>query len=91
VQTLEAAHIMSYNGPKTNHPANGLLLRADLHVLFDLGLIAVDPSTHTVVLAPALRSTIYAEFEMKKLKLPFEPTLRPNSAALKKHRADSGL
>src|SRR6202035_655927 len=32
-QTLEAAHIIPYNGPKTNHPANGILLRADLHVL----------------------------------------------------------
>jgi hypothetical protein len=90
-QTLEAAHIMPYNGPKTNHPANGLLLRADLHVLFDLGLIAVDPSSLTVVLAPTLRTTTYAEFEGKVLTVPAELTLRPNSAALKKHKDESGL
>jgi HNH endonuclease len=91
VQTLEAAHIMPYNGRDTNHPANGLLLRADLHVLFDLGLIAVDPSTLTVVVADALRTTTYGEFEGKPLTIPFEPTLRPNVEALKKHKATSSL
>lgn len=42
---LEAAHIMPYQGPGTNHPSNGLLLRADLHTLFDLGLLSVDHET----------------------------------------------
>ena len=41
-EALEAAHVVPYRGVATNHPANGLLLRADLHALFDLGLIAVD-------------------------------------------------
>jgi hypothetical protein len=90
-QTLEAAHIIPYCGPATNHPANGLLLRADLHVLFDLGLITVDPSTFAVLLAPGLRKTTYAEYEGKTLMLPLERTLRPSSAALKKHKANSGL
>ena len=35
---LQAAHIFPYMGPETNHPSNGLL-RADIHTLFDLGLI----------------------------------------------------
>jgi hypothetical protein len=38
---LEAAHIHPYRGPDTNHPANGLLLRSDLHTLFDCGLVVV--------------------------------------------------
>jgi predicted restriction endonuclease len=91
IQTLEAAHITPYNGPKTNHPANGLLLRADLHVLFDLGLIAIDPVSFTVLLASALSSTTYAEFAGKKITPPSEPNLRPNIAVLKKHRIESGL
>ena len=33
---LEAAHIWPYRGTNDNHPSNGLLLRADLHTLFDL-------------------------------------------------------
>ncbi|WP_169719739.1 HNH endonuclease, partial [Novosphingobium acidiphilum] len=38
---LEAAHIHPYLGPKTNHVTNGMLLRADIHTLFDLGLLAI--------------------------------------------------
>src|SRR3712207_8092818 len=48
-------------GPETNHPTNGLLLRADLHLLFDQGLIGIDPATMTVLVHPALRSTRYVE------------------------------
>lgn len=39
---LEAAHDIGYKGPKTNRPQNRLLLRSDLHTLFDLRLVAVD-------------------------------------------------
>ena len=35
---LEAAHIDRYFGDHSNHVTNGLLLRADLHTLFDLQL-----------------------------------------------------
>jgi putative restriction endonuclease len=52
---LEAAHIWPYRGGDDNHPQNGLLLRADLHTLFDLDLIAINPETLTVEIAPVLR------------------------------------
>jgi putative restriction endonuclease len=42
---LEAAHISPYRGIKDNHVANGLLLRSDIHTLFDLNLLAVEPKT----------------------------------------------
>jgi HNH endonuclease len=45
LDVVEAAHIKPYQGLSDNHPANGLLLRADLHTLFDLDLIGVDPET----------------------------------------------
>lgn len=48
---LEAAHIRPYRGEHTNITANGLLLRADIHTLFDLGLLAVNPETLTVVIS----------------------------------------
>ncbi len=41
VATLEACHIMPYNGDHTNHIQNGILLRSDIHVLFDLGLLTI--------------------------------------------------
>ena len=32
-----------YKGEETNHVQNGILLRGDIHTLFDCGLIAIDP------------------------------------------------
>ncbi|QFS84080.1 hypothetical protein FIU97_15105 [Roseivivax sp. THAF40] len=40
---LEACHIISHASGGHSEPSNGLLLRRDLHRLFDLGLIAVEP------------------------------------------------
>ncbi len=42
-QTLEAAHIHPYKGEETNKIWNGLLLRADIHNLFDLYLLTIEP------------------------------------------------
>ncbi|GGK23772.1 hypothetical protein GCM10011583_64630 [Streptomyces camponoticapitis] len=44
-QALEAAHLYSYAANSKHHKFGGLLLRRDLHRLFDLGLIAVNPVT----------------------------------------------
>jgi len=70
VEALKAAHIEAYRGPDSNHPQNGLLLRADLHSLFDLGLIAIDSGTMTVQLAPDLRGTVYGELHGRQLRRP---------------------
>ena len=51
-EALEAAHIIPYKGEHTNVVVNGLLLRADLHTLFDLGLIAIDTADLLVLLHP---------------------------------------
>jgi len=69
-EALEAAHILPYSEWENNHPSNGLLLRADLHTLFDLNLIVVDPSSLTVRLAPQIRDSVYAELEGRSLRLP---------------------
>ena len=45
---LEAAHITPYLGPATNATSNGILLRGDLHTLFDLGLVTVDKDSMEV-------------------------------------------
>jgi putative restriction endonuclease len=51
---LEAAHINPYRGENDNHPKNGLLLRADIHTLFDLDLLAIEPNRLQVELHPDL-------------------------------------
>ena len=55
VDIVEAAHIWPYRNLSDNHPENGILLRADLHTLFDLDLMGIDPGTHEVRMSPAAR------------------------------------
>jgi acyl carrier protein len=86
VEALEAAHINPFCGEGTNHPTNGLLLRADIHTLFDLHLIAIDGKTMTVLLSSKLENSSYQDLAGKSLRLPEIKTDHPNKAALKKHR-----
>ncbi|MBH1483273.1 HNH endonuclease [Stenotrophomonas maltophilia] len=67
---LEAAHIRPYSGQSSNMVSNGLLLRADVHTLFDLYLISVDPASLRMCLAPELRRSSYGELEGKALAIP---------------------
>ncbi|MBA7688807.1 hypothetical protein ES703_97296 [subsurface metagenome] len=67
------------------------LLRADIHILFDLGLIAVDTNTMTVLIASGLVGTSYAELASTKLRLPKARTFSPSKEVLDQHRAWSGL
>jgi len=43
-QTLDAAHLYSYADEGRHHNHGGLMIRRDIHRLFDLGLLCVDPS-----------------------------------------------
>ena len=63
---LEAAHI---DPKRTAVRCNGLLLRSDLHLLFDMGLLAIDPAFRVHV-KPALKASEYWELHKKKIRLP---------------------
>lgn len=54
IAALEAAHLYSYATEGRHHDGGGFLLRRDLHRLFDLGLIALDPRTGRLDLADGL-------------------------------------
>lgn len=84
-ESLEAAHIVPYLGADTNHLSNGLLLRADLHTLFDLFLFTIDPQSLVVLLSPDLEKTCYVDLGRKKIRerIPGFPTL--SKGALKYH------
>lgn len=79
---LEAAHIRPYRGEHTNVVSNGLLLRADIHTLLDLGLLAVNPATLTIVLSDCLPGAHYKQFQGAPLNTPDNPGLRPSQAPL---------
>jgi len=81
---LEAAHILPYRGEATNHLSNGLLLRADIHTLFDLNLIGIEPGSLTIVLAESLQGTCYNGIDGKALKLPKSKRSHPSREALER-------
>lgn len=83
---LEAAHIAPYRGAYTNRLDNGLLLRADIHTLFDLSLLTITPD-YTVRVAPELTSSGYGGFDGDTLSFPVVSSLRPHPDMLEKHNA----
>ena len=87
---LEAAHIIPYNGPKSNHPQNGLLLRSDIHILFDLYLMSIDPESMTVILNNELEGSDYwNKFMEKSLNtLPKDIRLMPSTEAITLHHRE---
>jgi hypothetical protein len=88
---LEAAHIIPYRGEHTNDVTNGLLLRADIHSLFDCGKIGVHPDSKKIILSESLTRSKYKYLARKELRLPSDPSLHPNAAALTKHLDQHGL
>jgi hypothetical protein len=80
VAILEAAHIDPYRGQDSHHPENGLLLRADIHTLFDLDLLGVEPNGLCVALHPGITRE-YEEIEGKALDCA---DLKPSSEPLRR-------
>lgn len=78
---LEAAHISPYRGKDDNSPENGLLLRADIHTLFDLDLLSIEPRQLRVQLHPDLQGDKeYGHFE--GISLHCTRDQRPSQKAL---------
>ncbi|MBB6488920.1 HNH endonuclease [Rhizobium lusitanum] len=80
---LEAAHIRPYAIHEDNGAGNGLLLRSDLHTLFDLGFIGVDPCTLRVSFNPACLCTEYAAYD--GIALSINGSSGPDPKALEEH------
>lgn len=81
IYVLEGAHIVPYKGSATNHVSNGILLRTDLHTLFDLGLIGIDRD-YLVFVSPLIDSPHYRVFHGTKIWLPNNAFHRPSPEAL---------
>ncbi|MDO6455607.1 HNH endonuclease [Celeribacter halophilus] len=84
-EVLEAAHITPYLGEDTNTISNGLLLRTDLHTLFDLFLIKINPESLQVEVAPSLASTPYWRYNQQRIHLPAKSSDHPSALALAQH------
>ncbi len=78
---LEAAHIVPFQGVKTNNITNGILLRSDFHILFDLGLIGINKS-YKVIVSSSLSDTEYEKYHELDIFLPTKENERPSCKAL---------
>lgn len=88
---LEAAHVRPYRGAHTNETRNGLLLRADIHNLFDYGIVGVDPEKLTVILNSRAINSKYAPLHGRRLFLPDNPLLSPDPYLLERHLLLHGI
>lgn len=83
---LEAAHIRPYRGDLHNTVGNGLLLRADIHTLFDLRLLTVLPYG-TIRVAPSVTDPLYVDLDERMIRRPTAAEDRPLAVALEEHNA----
>ena len=89
VPVLEAAHITPYLGPRSNHLQNGLILRSDLHRLYDTGYVTVTPDLRFAVSA-RLREEFengkaYYAMDGQRLAVPTDSREQPSQSALLWH------
>jgi putative restriction endonuclease len=86
---LEAAHIKPVARGGSHNPTNGLLLRSDIHKLFDLGYVTVQPNGDFRV-SSRLRDEwsngkIYYALENTSLRKPRDEDYMPAKEALEWH------
>ncbi|WDV44091.1 HNH endonuclease [Clostridiaceae bacterium M8S5] len=84
IEVLEAAHIQPYINRDSNDVRNGILLRSDLHKLFDEGLITIG-TNYNIILSDKLKSNQYKQYSNRSIRLPKNKIDYPNSLALKYH------
>lgn len=89
VDILEAAHINPYRGKKDNNVCNGLLLRADLHTLFDLDLIQINPENYLVEISDKLIGTEYEQYKGLSL-IDFKDLIYKEALQLKYEQKNKG-
>lgn len=82
---LEAAHIKPFCEEQTYLVPNGILLRSDIHTLFDRYLMGINPADFTVAFAePAMRGK-YKKLNGKPIRVPTNDRLKPSQALLQEH------
>jgi putative restriction endonuclease len=86
---LEAAHIRPYGDGGAHEAQNGLLLRRDIHSLFDAGYVTVTPDLHFEV-SRRIKEEFdngrhYYELHGQTIHAPEDALRRPDAEALRWH------
>jgi putative restriction endonuclease len=86
---LEAAHIRPFAERATHEIRNGILMRSDVHRLYDLGLVTIDPDFTFRVSKTIDREysngKIYYALDGSVISVPDDPNRRPDREALDWH------
>jgi putative restriction endonuclease len=87
---LEASHIRPYAEGGHHTVSNGLLLRRDIHSLFDLGYVTVNADDHRFEVSKRLKEEwengrIYYDMRGRKIATPKREEDRPDRALLRWH------
>jgi putative restriction endonuclease len=92
VPVLQAAHIRPVTRAGENRVDNGLLLRSDVHTLFDRGYLGVHPDTKRLLVSPRLRADwgngeefYHRERSGEPIAVPARRADRPNQDFLTWH------
>lgn len=87
-RALDAAHISDYLGKQTQVVSNGILLRSDLHRLFDSKQVTVTAEDGYVFLvSPDLADSPYAALDGQAIQVPPIESQKPSRDLLRKHNA----
>lgn len=91
---LEAAHIKPYTLVQRHDVNNGLLLRSDLHKLFDEGYLSIDPKERRVIVSKRIREEFengrdYYKLEGLPLREPPALWARPSPENLEYHATET--
>jgi HNH endonuclease len=92
LHVLEAAHIKPYSVGGTHAPSNGILLRQDLHTLFDRGYVTVTP-THQIEVSSRIKEEFhngkeYYALHGQSMRLPEYGDRRPSKEFLRWHNEE---
>ncbi len=92
---LDAAHIRPYSFGGLHEVSNGILLRRDIHSVFDAGYVTFDENLRFVV-SDRVRSDFnngeeYRRLHGQQLHLPLTPLNRPDREALRWHNTNRFL
>lgn len=79
---FDAAHIKPYSLLQRHEVSNGILMRSDLHRLFDEGYLTIDPSDRKILVSPRIREEFdngkeYYRLHGQTIREPAKAVYRP--------------
>jgi hypothetical protein len=89
IEAVDVAHIVPYFGLESDEIQNAIPLRADLHRLFDRGLLSIEYEQSEKIYVTKIHDFVikdYASFHNSKVEIPKDPFSKPSKVALKIHK-----